>query len=62
MREYSTEEKYQYLLSKLKAEYIDLYEQDALLEMPTGIYYQFSDEKQYDIDSAIQWAMNDEGI
>ena len=47
---YSAEQKYKYLLSKLYVSDVDLWEKDALLQM-SSIFYQFNEhpaEKTFD--------------
>lgn len=61
-------EKYSFLLSKLKVCHVDVCEQDALLQLKTDLYFQFSSEDtdrllSHDlasVDLAVEQAMLDE--
>lgn len=68
----TTEEKYQWLLSQMAVKYVDYWEWDALIQFKdakideSGIYFQYKAtpaylpaEEVYDIDKAIELAMND---
>lgn len=61
MREYSTEEKYNYLLDRLELEDVDFYEKDGMVRFKP-LYFQFGSNEAPNVVAAIEWAMNDEGI
>lgn len=58
-------EKYEYLLSKLEIQDIDLWEQDACLALKKRLYFQFSQtdfESLTNVDKAVEAAMMTEKI
>lgn len=55
------EEKYKWLISKLKVANIDHWEMDALVKLESPIYFQYYKvEDKQNIDYTIEWAMNNE--
>lgn len=58
---YTYEEKYKWLLSKLEIRDIDYFEQDALIILEEDLYFQFPSSKGTpDIDSAVEYSMSQE--
>ena len=59
---YSYEDKYKYLLSKLYVADVDLWEKDALLQM-SSIFYQFNEHpSERTFDEIIEGQMTREGM
>ena len=61
----TTEEKYNWVLSKLVITDIDAWEKDALVQLDTSIYFQFWDDTipfvgSLAVDKAIEWAIKNE--
>lgn len=57
MNNYTIEDKYNFLVSKMKVTDIDLWEKDALLRCV--IYFQMKDEEVPSVEEAIELAMKD---
>lgn len=60
MKEYTVEEKYKFLLSKLDIHDVDYWEQDALIGMPST-YFQFNGQTLPSADDVVKALMNNQG-
>lgn len=57
--EFTVDQKYQFLLSKLKISFVDVLENDALINLQSSIYFQFSsDDEQRVINNDVDYAIS----
>jgi len=60
---FTTEQKYEWLLSKLRITDVDYWEHDALISLPNRICFVAQDiNKVFTVDQAVEIAMRMEGL
>lgn len=59
--ELTTQQKYDWLLSKLELQDVDLWEKDAMIGLPERLYLQFSEESDiFSMDNCVKLAIETE--